>query len=64
MPLDTAGFLAAAYTLFDNARTLPALADYGYDLPKLQSERTKIAAFDTANQQQEVRQRRGATVHA
>ena len=23
MPLDTAGFLAAAYTLFDNARTLP-----------------------------------------
>jgi hypothetical protein len=53
MPLDTAGFLAAAYTLFDNARTLPALADYGYDSPKLQSERAKIAAYDTANQQQE-----------
>ena len=32
MPLDTAGFLASAYTLFDNARTLPALADYGYEL--------------------------------
>ncbi len=52
-PKDTAGFLAAAYTLFDNARTLPALADYGYDSPKLQSERLKIAAYDTANQQQE-----------
>jgi len=52
-PKDTAGFLAAAYTLFDNARTLPALADYGYDSPKLQSERAKIAAYDTANQQQE-----------
>ena len=53
MPLDTAGFLAAAYTLFDNARTLPALADYGYDSVKLQSERTKIVAYDSANQQQE-----------
>jgi hypothetical protein len=53
MPLDTAGFLAAAYTLFDNARTLPALADYGYDSPKFQSERLKISAYDTANQQQE-----------
>ena len=53
MPKDTAGFLAAAYTLFDNARTLPALADYGYDSVKLQSERAKIAAYDTANQQQE-----------
>ena len=53
MPKDTAGFLAAAYTLFDNARTLPALADYGYNSVKLQSERAKIAAYDTANQQQE-----------
>ena len=52
-PKDTAGFLAAAYALFDNARTLPALADYGYDSPKLQSERLKIAAYDAANQQQE-----------
>ena len=53
MPLDTAGFLAAAYTLFDNAQSLSALADYGYDSVKLQSERIKIAAYDTANQQQE-----------
>jgi len=52
-PKDTAGFLASAYTLFDNARTLPALADYGYDSPKLQSERLKIAAYDIANHQQE-----------
>ena len=53
MPLDTAGFLAAAYALFDNARTLPALADYGYDSPKLQSERLKVATYDSTNQQQE-----------
>ena len=53
MPLDTARFLAAAYALFDNARTLPALADYGYDSPKVQSERLKIVAYDTANQGQE-----------
>jgi hypothetical protein len=52
-PKDTAGFLASAYTLFDNARTLSALADYGYDSPKVQSERLKIVAYDTANQQQE-----------
>ena len=52
-PKDTAGFLSAAYTLFDNARTLPTLADYGYDSVKLQSERAKIAAYDTANQGQE-----------
>jgi len=53
MPNTTAGFLASAYALFDNARTLPALADYGYDSVKLQNERLKIAAYDTANQGQE-----------
>ena len=53
MPKDTAGFLASAYALFDNARTLSALVDYSYDSPKLQSKRLKIAAYDTANQQQE-----------
>ena len=53
MPKDTAGFLASAYALFDNAQSLSALADYGYDSVKLQSERIKIAAYDTANQQQE-----------
>ena len=52
-PKDTAGFLASAYTLFDNAQTLSPLADYGYDSAKLQSERLKIAAYDTANQAQE-----------
>ena len=29
------------------------MADYGYNSVKLQSERIKIAAYDTANQQQE-----------
>jgi hypothetical protein len=50
---DTAGFLAAAHTLFDNAASLPALANYGYDSAKLQAERSKITALDFANQQQE-----------
>jgi hypothetical protein len=52
-PKDTAGFLAAAYTLFDNAQALPALEEYGYDQSKLQSERAQIAAYDAANQRQE-----------
>lgn len=54
MPKDTAGFLAAAYTLFDNAAPLEALAFYGYDEVKLPAERLKIAAYDTANQNQEL----------
>ena len=52
-PKDTAGFLAAAYALFDNAQSVPALADYGYEDSKLRSERAKIAACDSANQNQE-----------
>ena len=52
-PNSTAGFIAAAYTLFDNAQSLTALANYGYDTNKLQGERDQITAFDTANQQQE-----------
>jgi hypothetical protein len=52
VPKDTAGFVAAASTLFDNARTLP-LTEYGYDLEKLESERAKIAAYDESNLQQE-----------
>jgi hypothetical protein len=52
MPKDTAGFVSAAYTLFDNARTMP-LAEYGYDLEKLESERAKVAAYDESNLQQE-----------
>jgi hypothetical protein len=57
MPRTTAAFLAAAYTLFDNARGVAdlqaALAAYGYDPARLTGERAKIAAFDTANQAQE-----------
>lgn len=54
MPKDTAGFLAAAYTLFDNAAPLEALSQYGYDELHLPAERAKIAALDTANQNQEL----------
>ncbi|MBI5932384.1 MAG: hypothetical protein HY867_01650 [Chloroflexi bacterium] len=54
MPKDTAGFLAAAYTLFDNAAPLETLSQYGYDELRLPVERAKIAAYDTANQNQEL----------
>ncbi len=52
-PRGTAGFLAAAYTLFDNAGKQPALAGFGYDATRLAAERAKITAYDTANQKQE-----------
>jgi len=51
-PKDTAGFIAAAYTLFDNAGSAP-LAEYGYNPDRLQNERAKVAAYDEANQGQE-----------
>jgi hypothetical protein len=57
MPKTTAGFLAAAYTLFDNASTdadaAKSLSDYGYTKAKLASERAKIMAMDKMNQIQE-----------
>ena len=52
-PRDTAGFAAAAYTLFDNAGKQAGLAAYGYDAARLTAERAKIAAYDQANQKQE-----------
>jgi len=53
MPHPTAAFLAAAYTLFDNAAGVAALAAFGYDSARLTGERAKIAALDAANQAQE-----------
>ncbi len=53
MPRDTAGFLTAAYTLFDNAATLGSLSDFGYTAEKLTLERGKITAYDQLNQRQE-----------
>ena len=58
-PRDTAGFIASANTLFNNAlndsaiRT--ALAAYKYTPAKLKSEQAKISAYDSANQTQEGR---------
>ena len=55
-PRDTAGFIRAAYVLFDNAalpELAPALAERGYIPEFLAAERAKIAAFDQANQVQE-----------
>ncbi len=57
MPATTAGFLNAAYKLFDNAATdadaANSLADYGYTKAKLASERKKIEACEIADQAQE-----------
>ena len=63
-PKDTAGFLASAYALFDNARTLPALADYGYDSVKLQSERGEDRRLRYRQPATRSCQRRGTTVYA
>jgi hypothetical protein len=56
MPKSTAGFLTAAYALFENASApeiQSLLANYGYDSARLQSERTLIAVYDAANRSQE-----------
>jgi hypothetical protein len=51
-PQSTAAFIAGATTLFDNilesAEIKDTLATYGYDEPRLQSERAAIATFDQA----------------
>ncbi len=65
MPKSTAGFLTAAYALFENAN-IPEiqalLVNYGYDSAKLQSERAMIEAYDAANRSQE--QAKGAAQQA
>jgi hypothetical protein len=53
MPKATAAFIAAGYTLFDNAGSITALADYGYSADKIAAERATIETLDTANQTQE-----------
>ena len=53
VPLSTAGFLASASALFQNAADVPSLADYGYDAARLESERAKITAFGSADGRQE-----------
>jgi hypothetical protein len=56
MPRRGTAFFPVAYTLFDNAQTpeiQTELAQYGYDIPKLQADREQIAAVDRAYQKQE-----------
>jgi hypothetical protein len=57
MPLPTAEFITAGYSLFDNAagsaEIKSALSGYSYNDAKLAAERAKLAAFDTSNQAQE-----------
>ena len=52
-PHDTGGFRMAATTLFENAATIAALADYGYDADKLAAERAKVDAWEQADLAQE-----------
>jgi hypothetical protein len=57
MPRTTANFLASAHALFDNAlkseEIKNALAGYGYDAAKVQTERAKIDVFESATQRRE-----------
>ena len=53
-PRDIAGFLQAAYTLFDNAADSGSLVDFGYDDERIAAERDKIEALDATNQRQEM----------
>jgi hypothetical protein len=53
-PRDTAGFIQAGYTLFDNAAADNLLTDFGYNAARITAERAKIAAFAAANQAQEL----------
>ncbi len=65
MPKSTAGFLTAAYALFQNAiapEIQILLTNYGYDSAKLQSEQALITAYDAANRIQE--QAKGAAQQA
>ncbi|MFN8596968.1 MAG: hypothetical protein U0559_12395 [Anaerolineae bacterium] len=52
MPLNVAGFLQAAYTLFDNAGSIGLLAEFGYEADRLATERVKIEALAQAEQAQ------------
>jgi len=52
MPLNMAGFLQAAYTLFDNAGSIGLLAEFGYEADRLATERAKIEALAQADQTQ------------
>ena len=65
MPKSVAGFLKAAYALFENAN-LPEiqaqLAGFGYDSAKLQSERAVITAYEAADRSQD--QSKGAAQQA
>jgi transglutaminase/protease-like cytokinesis protein 3 len=54
VPKDIAGFLSVAYTLFNNAASLPELANYGYNTEKIQGELQKIQNLDAVNQNQEM----------
>ena len=55
-PDDTATFIAAATTMFNNALAIADIADvlakYGYDTTTLHSERDSIAAFKLATRAQ------------
>ena len=53
MPRKTGAFRNAASQLFENAASIPALAQFGYDAARISAEGAKLAAYVTANDQQE-----------
>ena len=52
-PEETAAFITTASILFEEARRIPDLVNFGYDERRLEDEREKIAAFYVASQRHE-----------
>jgi hypothetical protein len=54
MPRKTGAFRNVASQLFENAASIPALTQFGYDAARIAAEAAKLAAYVTANDQQEI----------
>ena len=53
MPRKTGAFRNAASQLFENAASIPALAQFGYNAARISAEGAKLSAYVNANEQQE-----------
>jgi hypothetical protein len=53
MPRKTGAFRNAASQLFENAASIPALAQFGYNAARISAEAAKLVAYVNANEQQE-----------
>ena len=54
MPRKTGAFRNVASQLFENAASVPALGQFGYDAARIGAEQAKLAAYVSANDQQEI----------